>query len=249
MSGGRRGGEVEPAPFVPAAPEHRAERAVGVCWNCREEVGREPQCPHCVRLQPLGRSSDYFSVMGLPRRLQIDTRVLEPVYHALSRRFHPDSYRRASPRERVIALENSALLNQAYRTLRDPIERAAYLVQLERGRAGERQAGPPEALFERILEVQELLADFRLADPGPERDALRPRLTVVREELRAERDRRTGRLAGELFEAWDRLQEPDRVDAAAERSEVVARMEALLGERSYLNRVLDSLDQALEAGG
>ena len=58
-------------------------------------------------IQPLGRDTDYFAVFGIPRRLQIDPEALEQGYHALSRRFHPDMYRLASPRERMIALENS----------------------------------------------------------------------------------------------------------------------------------------------
>ena len=220
-----------------------AREAHSLCWHCQEDVGAAPLCPHCVKLQPLGRDSDYFSVMGLPRKLDIDPRVLEPVYHALSRRFHPDVYRMASPRERMIALENSAVLNQAYRTLRDPYERAGYLLQLESGRDREAKAAPPQDLFEEILEVQELLAEHDFAD-ADEKAALRPRLEEKRDALQAEQDGRARQLTDGLFPRWDALQ--DLQDATPEQKQpIIQQIDHLLGERSYLRRVLNSLNDAL----
>jgi molecular chaperone HscB len=222
-----------------------AREGHSLCWHCKEDPGPEPLCPHCVKLQPLGPNSDYFSVMGLPRKLGIDPRVLEPVYHALSRRFHPDVYRMASSRERMIALENSAVLNQAYRALRGPFERAGYLLQLERGRDRETKAAPPQDLFEEILEVQELLGEYRFAEPD-EQAALRPRLEAKRDELQAEQDRRARELTEDLFRRWDALQEGPPPPSAEQKAPLLAEIERLLGERSYLRRVLDGLNDALE---
>src|SRR5262245_50195470 len=100
-------------------------------------------------IEPFPPGTDYFSALGLPRALRIDRTDLERRYHDLSRRFHPDFFQTASPRERRVSLENSALLNQAYRTLRDPISRTEYLVRLEGGEA-EIKAEAPQALFEEI---------------------------------------------------------------------------------------------------
>lgn len=215
-----------------------------LCWFCREEVEGDPLCPHCVKLQPLGPNSDYFSVMGLPRKLSLDTRVLEPVFHALSRRFHPDMYRMASPRERIIALENSAVLNQAYRTLRDPFERASYLLQLEQGRANDTKDSPPQDLFEEILEVQELLGEFKLSDEN-ERASLRPQLAAKRAELQVEQERRSHRLTEELFRQWDSLQEGRKPAPEERKAALLQEMRRILGERSYLRRVLNGLSEAL----
>jgi molecular chaperone HscB len=222
-----------------------AREGHSVCWSCRHDVGGDPLCPHCVKIQPLGRNSDFFAVMGLPRKLGIDPRVLEPVFHALSRRFHPDMYRMAPVRERIIALENSALLNQAYRTLRDPFERAGYLVQLEEGRAAPAKDAPPQELFEEILEVQELLADHALAEEE-ERAPLRERLADRREALRGEQDSRAARLTDALFPAWDALQDSPEPAPADRKAPLLAEMRRLLGERAYLKRVLGSLDEALK---
>jgi molecular chaperone HscB len=230
-----------------------AQDGHSLCWHCKGELDEGPLCPQCVKIQPLGKNSDYFSVMGLPRKLNLDPRVLEPVFHALSRRFHPDMYRLAGPRERIIALENSALLNQAYRTLRDPFERTAYLLQLEEGRAsdwegergrakGEKEAGPE--LFEEILEVQELLAEYKFADPE-EQEALRLQLEVRRDQLQAEQDRRTAELTGSLFQEWDALQGEREPLSPERKAPLLAQMRRLLGEQSYLRRVLNSLNEVL----
>src|SRR5947209_985886 len=136
-------------------------------------------------LDPFPPGTDYFTALGLPRKLQIDRQELERRYHDLSRRFHPDFYQIASPRDRRVSLENSALINKAYRTLRDPLARAEYLVRLEAGQGTELKAEAPQALFEEILEMNELLSDYRLADPD-ERPILQPQLEAKAGEFRAE---------------------------------------------------------------
>jgi molecular chaperone HscB len=215
-----------------------------VCWSCRAEVGAAPECPQCVKIQPLGPNSDYFSVLGLPRKLQIDPRVLEPIFHALSRRFHPDMYRLASARERIIALENSAVLNQAYRTLRDPFERAAYLLEMEEGRLGDRKEAPPQDLFEEILEVQELLAEHQFAE-GDEKATLTSRLREIRDSLQAEQDQRASALTERLFSEWDALYEGSSSPTPAQKAPLLAQMRDILATRSYLKRVLQGLSEAI----
>jgi len=80
--------------------------------------------------------SDYSSVFGLPRRLQLDQEELRQRFYALSRQHHPDFHQLAGERERAEALASSALTNRAYRALRDPVGRVEYLVALEDGRDG-----------------------------------------------------------------------------------------------------------------
>lgn len=224
--------------------ENDPRQGHSLCWSCKSETGPEPVCPHCVKLQPLGRDSDYFSVMGLSRKLDIDPRVLEPVFHALSRRFHPDMYRMASPRERMIALENSAVLNQAYRALRDPFERAEYLLRLEQGRDKSAKPAAPAELFDELLEIQELLGEFKFADEGSEKDAQRGQLTVKRDELAGIQEQRAAALTGDLFRRWDALQDA-REPALEERARLLTEMRRILDERAYLRRMLNTLNEAL----
>src|SRR5262249_14867720 len=154
------------------------------------------------RIEPFPPGTDFFTALGLPRRLMINREELERRYYELSRRFHPDFFQTASARERLVSLENSALLNKAYRTLRDPLTRAEYLVELESDADAEIQSQAPQALFEEILELNELLSDYRLGEPE-ERTTLRPQLLEKQREFQSEYDKLQQRLTDELFSAWD----------------------------------------------
>ena len=74
---------------------------------------------------------DYFAFFGFPRKLNIDTAQLEREFYDLSRKLHPDLYARAQTQEQQWSLEQSSQLNDAYRTLKDPIKRTQYLLRLE----------------------------------------------------------------------------------------------------------------------
>ena len=67
----------------------------------------------------------------MPRKLNLDIADLEQSFRALSRQFHPDYFYNATPAERRASLERSSYLNDAYRTLRQPIARIEYLLELE----------------------------------------------------------------------------------------------------------------------
>src|SRR2546425_899633 len=107
--------------------------ARSMCWHCQSDIGGEYFCNQCVKVQPLSKDMDYFSCFGLPRKLNIDTARLETKFYELSRVFHPDFFEGKSEMERAVSLANSAILNQAYRTLKDPIQRVEYLLRLEAG--------------------------------------------------------------------------------------------------------------------
>ncbi len=73
----------------------------------------------------------YFEVFNLPPKLALDTAALEKSFYRLSRDFHPDRFASKPAEEQAEATEKSSLLNDAYRTLRDPIRRTEYLLELE----------------------------------------------------------------------------------------------------------------------
>ena len=108
------------------------ENAVPVaCWSCSVAHNESTLfCPDCSKIQPL-TGGDYFSVFGLEHRLNIDLAALEQEFHRLSRRLHPDRFTRASEKEKQWSLADTALLNDAYRTLKDPLRRTEYLLKLE----------------------------------------------------------------------------------------------------------------------
>ncbi|PYV95481.1 MAG: Fe-S protein assembly co-chaperone HscB, partial [Acidobacteria bacterium] len=106
-----------------------AETGERACWSCG--APRAAQfCSTCGKVQP-PQSVDYFTFFGLPRKLNVDVPALQREFYELSRKLHPDLYGRTSKQEQEWSLEQSSLLNDAYRTLKDPIKRTEYLLRLE----------------------------------------------------------------------------------------------------------------------
>ena len=182
---------------------------------------------------------NHFEVFGLPRKLGIDTVELQRKFYELSRRWHPDFHQAAPPAEQARALEASARLNAAYRTLRDPVARVEYLIRLEEGRAPEAAAtGKPKAppdLLEEMFEIQEALAE---AKAGGLDEAGRRRLAAERERLRGRFRDEEARLVGPLAAAWD-------AGDAAERRRILVACKQALATRAYLRTVIDDLTEAL----
>jgi molecular chaperone HscB len=101
------------------------------CWSCNTlEEEPTPFCPSCRKIQPVGRSEDFFSLLGLPRQYHLDAADVERRFRDASRSLHPDRFAKAEARERRLSLERATRLNNAYRFLRDWRSRAAYLLKL-----------------------------------------------------------------------------------------------------------------------
>lgn len=184
---------------------------------------------------------NYFEVFGLPRRLSVDGDALRARFYELSRRWHPDFHQSGSPDEQARALQESALLNAAYRTLRDPITRIEYLVRLEEGRETAQEATvkrevPPDLLGE-MFEIQEALAEAKAGGLDPE---ARRTLEVERERLAARYDAEERRLTGPLAASWDTA-------PPAGRPRIIAQFKQALATRAYLRTVIEDLDAALGA--
>lgn len=73
---------------------------------------------------------DYFTLFGLSAQYQVDIQALTSRYQDLQRRFHPDKFASGTQAEQLAALQQSATINQAWQTLRTPLNRAEYLLSL-----------------------------------------------------------------------------------------------------------------------
>jgi molecular chaperone HscB len=191
-------------------------------------------------------SADYFQVFGLDRKFALDTQPLEREFHRLSRRLHPDRFARATANEQEMSLANTALLNDAYRTLREPLQRTEYLLSLEGLKVGEENAGknksadrqPPADLLEEVFELNMQLEEMRMNQKMGEEDAaLQSDLTAARtrfEDLLAAVD---ADLAAKGA-AWD-------AGDAAIRAKAAAEMAALLDRRRYLRNLVRDVNEVL----
>ena len=151
------------------------------CWNCESEVAGGEVCPSCGKVQPVAPGTTLFDVVGLPRGVDVDKGELERAYRERSLRLHPDRAGNDDARERRLALERTALLNEAYKTLRSPEPRAFYLLKLhgldlqkDEGRA----VSIPPPVLEEILDLREQLEAARDAGDDELVSALSDRVRV-----------------------------------------------------------------------
>ena len=197
-------------------------------------------CPQCTKILPLGRQRDYFTFLGVPRKLNLDPADLEQRFRALSRQFHPDYFYNAPLAERRASLERSSYLNDAYRTLKQPIARIAYLLELEgvltpadTAEGGGASKLVPPALLEEVFALNEELDEVRdlRAGGSVQRRVDRPARSARGqpiEEKRAEHERQIA----EVSKEWDALLLRPAGDA--ERADVLHALRELMLERNYI---------------
>jgi len=199
------------------------------CWQCGEPSEPSLFCRFCNSLQ--APAADYYRFFGLERRLSLDAAALQKRFYELSRLLHPDRFSRRSSNEQRYSLEATAILNDAYRVLRDPIARAEYVLKEEGFDIGEqRSKNVPSDLLEEVFELNMALEEFRGGDAS-----VRPHLEAELrrfDSMRAEIDRE---LAA-LFERYD----------LGRRRETLSQIRSLLNRRRYITNLRDEVQQELE---
>jgi len=194
----------------------------------------------------LARSADFFSFLGLPRKLNLDMADLEQRYRALSRQFHPDYFYNAPAAERRASLEQSSYLNDAYRALKNPVTRIEYLLQLEgvtpKSAADAAKQVPP-ALLEEVFALNEELDEVReLRGSGATPDAWKPRLERARPPIEAKRADHERQLQ-ELSTRWDAAVDDGAQDE--ERRAILQSLRERFLERNYITNLLDGIEREL----
>ena len=212
-----------------------------VCPYCGVSA-REHFCGACGHIQPIGRNTDYFTFLGLPRKLLLDVAELEKSFYALSRQFHPDFFMNASPEERQASMERSSLLNDAYRTLRDPISRTLYLLSLEGYKEAEKKAPPDllEEVFELNMQIEEIKAAKKMGDDDEIAEARRA-LNEALGNLQAKMGEIDSRLET-LFGRWDAALDKG---SGEERRAVLDSMSELLSHRSYIRNLVRDIKEEI----
>ena len=228
------------------------------CWSCGS-MRAAHFCESCGKVQP-PVPVDYFAFFGLPPKLNVDVAVLEKSFYELSRRLHPDLNARAGSQEQEWSLEQSSLLNDAYRTLRDPIKRTEYLLRLEgveleeQSKSATEQARAtgvmkkqivPADLLEEVFELNMQLEELRMnkkmgeddpaliAEIGKQKLSLEAKHEALLQELRT------------YWKSWDDL--VDRGHAATEeRVQATKKMVDVLNRRNYIRNLVRDVNAALE---
>jgi molecular chaperone HscB len=176
---------------------------------------------------------DYFEVFGLPKTLGRDLEALEKTFHDLSRKYHPDYFSTAPSSEKTQAVRMTALLNDAYRTLRHPIRRVEYLLSLYGFKSDGSKV--PQALLMEVFEINEQLEEVKAGRASIEEiDSLRAQIKEKRE--RFDEELRQASLA------WDELVR-NRASEGALKSHL-AKLAEILSESSYIRNLEKELEKA-----
>lgn len=219
-------------------------------------------CGSCGKVQPPA-PVDYFTFFGLPPKLNLDVAALEKDFYEFSRKLHPDLSARATSQEQGWSLEQSSLLNDAYRTLRDPIKRTQYLLHLE-GIALEEQSKsateqarttgevkkqivPPDLLeevFELNMQLEELRSNKKMGEDDPN---LSNEITQHKVTLETKHDALLQELQ-RYWSDWDALIERNHGSKAPieERQKITAKMVDVLNRRNYIRNLVRDVNAALE---
>jgi molecular chaperone HscB len=184
--------------------------------------------------------------MGLGRLLHLDLKELERRFYELSRRFHPDFHYGKDDTEKNISLENSALLNKAYRALKDPFTRVEYLIHLEEGGKSSIAGKVPQEFLEEIFELQEALDEFRSGEDLDMRQKLEGKLQESVKTLGGRLTDMEKRLF-DLFVRWDQNQaHSDPSASSQDRKSLIQQMKEILSYRTYFKNMIGDIEHLLE---
>ncbi len=233
------------------------------CWSCGD-MRAAHFCQQCGKVQPPA-PVDYFTFFGLPYKLNLDTAALEREFYALSRHLHPDINAIRTAEEQEWSLQQSSSLNDAYRTLRDPISRTEYLLRLQGVRLEEQSTAAmeearrtgrakkqvvPRDLLEQVFELNMQLEEARMNKKMGEPDrSLALELQDTRKQLRTKYDG----MIDEMHYAWNDWDElVERVEQGGmvledDRVALRDRMLNIINRRHYLQNLLHEIDEVLES--
>ncbi|MGA7220494.1 MAG: Fe-S protein assembly co-chaperone HscB [Candidatus Sulfotelmatobacter sp.] len=232
------------------------------CWSCGA-VRAIHFCKSCGKVQPPA-SVDYFRFFGLARKLDLDVAALDKDFYRLSRKLHPDLNARAGSREQEWSLQQSSLLNDAHRTLKDPVKRTEYLLKLEgveleeqsktaseRARSTgqmKKQIVPPD-LLEEVFELNMQLEELRTQKKMGEDD---PALTEEIGRQKLELEEKQESLLDELkdrWKMWDGMiqrEQNGQPVSEEERRQQRDKMVDVLNRRNYIRNLVRDVSEVLE---
>ena len=205
------------------------------------------ECPSCGRRQepsltcadcgsPLAAPLDCFAALGIPRQLTIDLDALERRYHELSRKLHPDRFASKGPKVRDASLRATAMLTRSYRTLRDPVARGLYWLELNGEKLAENNKRVPPELAELVFEVQEQLAEMQLSSDPEQAHERATEVAARRVELQFKMDEALADLERH-FAKWDQ---------SADEKALTVELKTILSNIAYLRTLIRDVDRALE---
>ncbi len=174
-----------------------------------------------------------FEILGIPVKLNLNTKELEDRFRELSLKFHPDRAPANAPETRAAAIKKSSQINLAYRTLCDPWSRATFAVETF---APDKTSDTPPSQLEQLMEIQEISMELQAAKMDDDFDKIQELSKSIRL-IQMELNNRFNSLDSERDHLFDQFDHGD--------NQAIEKLKALLGERKYLQRVLQNIETSL----
>jgi molecular chaperone HscB len=204
------------------------------CWGCQTPCDNPHSCERCGVILPSPRAIDHFHVLQVDKKYLVDSATLRKSYLELSRKFHPDRFGQRSVKERRLAVEKSASINTAYKTLLDPIKRAEYLLSQEAGLKDLEKLRADMDVLEEVMEKREQISMLRDASP----EKAKQQLQQIVDEAKHKETNMLSSLDG-LFTRFD---QGESVAKEVERIVILHRYNrGILQEANSLLSVLDGV--------
>jgi len=180
-------------------------------------------------------SKDFYEFFGLARKLRVSHETLQKRFYELSRQWHPDRFSRKSADEQAQALEATAILNDGYRTLRDPVKRAEYLLTEEGFPIAEQRSKdvPPE-LLEEVFELNMMLEELKSGE-----ESARPQLEAAKQNF-------IGLRAGIDADLEQLFAKYDAAEAQSETArQALQEIRGALNRRRYIENLIRDVERVL----
>lgn len=197
--------------------------AGATCPRCNVPLASPVACSGCGALWPVPVGTDHFALLGLPRAYGIDGARLERAYLKSSRLVHPDYFGGRPKEEQAQALRHTALLNDAYRTLTEPVRRGEYLLRLLGGKTASADRHTPPCFLAEMLELREEADDLELP-------------AARKADLLEQVSGRIAALLSELPPLFERA-----LAAPAQRAGILSALRSALNSYYYLETLRESL--------
>ena len=177
-------------------------------------------------------TQNYFELFGLPVTFDIDSQKMSEHYRELQKAVHPDKFASATEQERRIAMQQASFINEAQKTLKDPVARASYLLSLHGVELNLEKETTSDTMF--LMEQLELRE--RLVNVKSESDPF-----AALDELIAEVNQRSKLLLTKISAGFDNPT-PEQLESVRED---LRKMQFLQKLQSQVEAVEEELDELL----
>lgn len=185
---------------------------------------------------------NYFEVLGIPKKLSIDTTELEKIYHDLSKKNHPDFFHNEGEDKYLDALETSSQINQGYKTLKDPLARINYILALDAPQLlAEKDNSVAPDLLMKVMEIQETIESYHDAEER-EKESIINELSEIKNDLNEDVNNILNDITG-LFKKYD-----EAIEKNEDTIETLMKMKTLLHKRNYINTLIHTIDAEVFGG-